>query len=115
MQHRVTLGRLPNNDIVIDDHKNANTISGLHAEIHRVGDGQYRLISKGRNGMLVNGRAIKEVTLQEGDEVCFGDAYGLKEGEEAVKRRSSLVYKFAIPPRPQVIDVKPSSRPARTR
>ncbi len=50
-----------------------NAVSRLHARIARV-DQEWRLTDlDSRNGVLVNGRPIQEITLRPGDEVRIGD------------------------------------------
>lgn len=66
--HRLIIGRLPENDVVLID----ETVSRQHAElILRQGD--YILKDLGtRNGTWVNGERIKELRLKDGDEIKIG-------------------------------------------
>jgi len=74
----ITLGRLPDNDIVI----NAKSISGYHAEI-KIDHGRYFLIDlNSTNGTFVNARKIEQEEIHAGDiirvnnynfKVCTGD------------------------------------------
>ena len=65
---RLTIGRLPENDIVLID----ETISRHHAELI-LKHGDYILKDLGtRNGTWVNGERIKEIKLKDGDELKIG-------------------------------------------
>jgi len=65
-----TLGREPENDIVID----AQWVSRRHCEIRRVGN-EFEVADRGsHNGTLVNGVPIKERLLRGGDRVALGGA-----------------------------------------
>jgi hypothetical protein len=65
---RLTIGRRPGNDLVLDD----LTVSGEHAELrHRAG--VTRLRDRGSsNGTRVNGEAVRERVLIEGDRIDIG-------------------------------------------
>lgn len=64
-----TVGRLPDNDIVLDD----DTVSGRHARIEPAGDG-WKLKDLGSsNGTHVNGREIKSMPLRGGERLAFGE------------------------------------------
>jgi hypothetical protein len=60
----VTLGRGPQNDIVIAN----SSVSGRHAELHRTRESGFRLSDLGStNGTVVNGVRITAVDLKDGD------------------------------------------------
>ena len=64
----ITIGRAPDNMIVLDD----ASVSGRHAQLHRSED-VYRLKDLGStNGTRVNSETITEVTLRIGDRLRFG-------------------------------------------
>ena len=65
---RLTIGRRPGNDLVLDD----LTVSGEHAELrHR--DGVIRLRDRGSsNGTRVNGELVRERVLTDGDRIEIG-------------------------------------------
>ena len=64
----ITIGRSPDNMIVLDD----PSVSGRHAHLQRSGD-SYRLKDlDSTNGTRVNNEAITEVTLRIGDRLRFG-------------------------------------------
>jgi two-component system, NtrC family, response regulator AtoC len=65
----VTVGRNEANDILIDDPK----VSSFHGNILNREDGYHLLDLKSRNGTLVNGKAISNHALQDGDIINFGD------------------------------------------
>lgn len=65
----VTIGRLPDRDITLDD----LGVSRRHAEIRRQGTA-YRLVDTGSaNGTRVNGERIAEHVLRDGDRIVVGD------------------------------------------
>ncbi|MGH2500126.1 MAG: FhaA domain-containing protein [Candidatus Limnocylindria bacterium] len=64
----LTIGRDPQNDIVLDDRR----VSRRHAEI-RLRLGRYTLYDlQSTNGTFVNGRRVAEVVLSDGDRVAIG-------------------------------------------
>jgi pSer/pThr/pTyr-binding forkhead associated (FHA) protein len=64
----ITLGRSPDNMIVVDD----ASVSGRHAQLQRSGD-VYRLRDlNSTNGTRVNSETITEVPLRFGDRLRFG-------------------------------------------
>jgi hypothetical protein len=64
----VTIGRAADNTVVIEDRR----VSRHHAELEQA-DGRWVLRDLGStNGTAVNGRLIKETTLQDGDRISFG-------------------------------------------
>jgi len=65
---RTTLGRRPNNDIVIDN----LTVSGEHAVLH-LQDQTVEVQDLGStNGTFVNGQPIERQVLRDGDQVIIG-------------------------------------------
>lgn len=66
---QVSIGRLPDNDIVIED----AYASGHHACIVPCESGYSIRDNRSKNGTFVNGRKISEETpLRRGDEICIG-------------------------------------------
>jgi pSer/pThr/pTyr-binding forkhead associated (FHA) protein len=64
----ITLGRAPDNMIVLDD----PSVSGRHAQLQRSGD-VYRVKDlDSTNGTRVNSEAVTAVTLRFGDRLRFG-------------------------------------------
>jgi pSer/pThr/pTyr-binding forkhead associated (FHA) protein len=64
----ITIGRLPDNSIQIDD----ASVSSHHAKLSRSGD-HYQLTDlDSTNGTRVNGERISDVQLQDGDRIRFG-------------------------------------------
>ncbi len=77
---RVTVGRLPDNDLQIED----DSISSHHAEITYDGS-SYVLTDLGStNGTFVNGSQTTEATLNPGDQVRFGQIECVLEGDSPV-------------------------------
>jgi type VI secretion system FHA domain protein len=67
-----TIGRADSNRLVLEDAE--RTVSRVHAQIVWR-EGEFRLIDRGSNPALVNGRALEpgqEVTVGDGDEVQIG-------------------------------------------
>jgi hypothetical protein len=67
----VTIGRLPESTVVVSD-PNA---SRRHAEVRRVGNEVMVVDLNSTNGTRVNGAAIHERTLTDGDEIVVGTTY----------------------------------------
>lgn len=68
VKHRVTIGRRPGNDLVLDH----LTVSGEHALVITT-DGTHRIRDLGsRNGTLVNGSSVAESPLVDGDIIEVG-------------------------------------------
>jgi len=64
----VTIGRLPENDLVLPDPQ----VAGVHARIKRI-DGRWHIYDEGSgSGTYVNRRRIREAELQDGDEILIG-------------------------------------------
>jgi pSer/pThr/pTyr-binding forkhead associated (FHA) protein len=66
--HPVAIGRLPDNDLVIDN----PAVSGRHARVYREGDHYVLEDLKSTNGTFVNNKPIARHTLLEGDSVLVG-------------------------------------------
>ena len=68
----MSIGRGADNTIVLDD----DSVSGHHAEVF-IRDGQHFLRDlESTNGTRVNGQAITETVLNNGDVICFGSIEG---------------------------------------
>ncbi|MFZ6657235.1 FHA domain-containing protein [Undibacterium sp. TJN19] len=65
---RLTVGRRPSNDIVIDH----LTVSGQHAAIDTSSSGSFVLDLGSTNGTMVNGQPIKKHLLQHDDVIDIG-------------------------------------------
>jgi pSer/pThr/pTyr-binding forkhead associated (FHA) protein len=66
--HPVTIGRLPDNMLVIDN----PAVSGRHARVYREGSHYVLEDLKSTNGTFVNDKPIARHTLLEGDVVLVG-------------------------------------------
>src|SRR5207247_8923944 len=98
VEELITIGRGPDNTIVISD----SSVSSHHAQLQRVGE-NYRLKDLGStNGARVNGIPVTETTLRFDDRIRFG---AREAPYEADAIRSE--------PPPQLQDVE--ARPARVR
>jgi len=81
-QPRLTIGRRPHNDILLDD----LTVSGEHAVLHTVGAESVIHDLNSRNGTLVNGVPVMQRVLAEGDRIEIGVyrlEYVLERGADA--------------------------------
>ncbi len=71
----LTIGRAPDNDIVLAAPiLNADSVSLHHARLRRDQDGYIVRDLGSRNGLVVNGRQTLENLLQDGDRLQFGEA-----------------------------------------
>jgi predicted component of type VI protein secretion system len=66
--HPVSIGRLPDNNLVIDN----PAVSGRHARVYREGNHYVLEDLKSTNGTFVNDKPIARHTLLEGDTVLVG-------------------------------------------
>lgn len=72
MMKRITIGRNPNCDIVIDQ----NMVSRNHALLNVYSSGKYEIINMGTNGTKVNGTPISNgqpYPVKRGDTITFAD------------------------------------------
>lgn len=75
LEHSLTIGRHPNNGVVIDD----TGVSRYHAEIHCEGEHIYLKDLGARNGTIVQGHAVTGVVeLHDGDFIQFGPRVGFR-------------------------------------
>ena len=76
----LTIGRDPENDLVLDDRR----VSRRHAEI-RLRLGRYTLYDlQSTNGTFVNGRRVAEVVLSDGDRIAIGGSELIVQQEAGV-------------------------------
>ena len=66
--HPITIGRLPDNNVVIDN----PAVSGRHARVYREGNHYVLEDLKSTNGTFVNDKPIARHTLLEGDSILVG-------------------------------------------
>jgi hypothetical protein len=66
----MTIGRLPECDVVVDD----AGASRQHAELRRTDDGFVLTDLGSTNGTLVNGSPIREHLLEDGDRITIGES-----------------------------------------
>ncbi len=71
----VNIGRSPDNDIVLE----RRTVSRHHAWIEFRDDTFVLIDNRSLNGTTVNGTAISEQVLKEGDKITFADYTALAE------------------------------------
>ena len=69
-KERYTIGRLPDNDIRIDN----PAVSGHHSLIINILNDSFLEDLNSTNGVLVNGRKVSRQLLHDGDVVTIGDA-----------------------------------------
>ena len=97
---RVTIGRLPDNTVIIDN----AAVSGHHARIFRDGDDFILEDLQSRNGTYVNERPVTRHTLQNGDvglvgkhklvfdQMADGEAAVAEEAEATIPNLGDTVY-----------------------
>jgi ABC-type multidrug transport system ATPase subunit/pSer/pThr/pTyr-binding forkhead associated (FHA) protein len=77
---RITVGRLPDNDVVLDD----LLVSRRHAQLDLTPSG-YRITDLGTgNGTFVNGQRVTEAILQPGDVIGIGHALLQLDGDRLI-------------------------------
>lgn len=89
--HAVTIGRLPDNDVVIDN----PAVSGRHARVYREGNHYVLEDLKSTNGTFVNDKPIARHTLLEGDSVLVGKhtlVFTQQGGEQAAAAAKSEAF-----------------------
>ena len=64
----ITVGRSPDNNIVLDD----PSVSGRHAELRQVGSNYHVKDLGSTNGTRLNGEPISDIGMRPGDRVRFG-------------------------------------------
>jgi ABC-type multidrug transport system ATPase subunit len=79
-QPRLRIGRLPDNDVVLDD----LLVSRRHAELHRASSGWMLTDLNSGNGTFVNGRRVTETTVSEGDVIGIGHGLLQLDGDQLV-------------------------------
>jgi pSer/pThr/pTyr-binding forkhead associated (FHA) protein len=80
--HGVTIGRLPDNTLVIDN----PAVSGRHARVYREGERYVAEDLKSTNGTFVDGKPIIRHTLRDGDVMIVGKhtvVFSMAGGEDA--------------------------------
>lgn len=82
---RVTIGRRPGNDLVIDH----LTVSGQHAAIDTTSNGSFVLDLGSTNGTMVNNQPVKKHLLQHGDVIDIGK-YKLRFQQDAASQVHAL-------------------------
>ena len=78
---RITIGRLPENDVVVDD----LLVSRHHAVLTRVPDGWSLRDLGSANGTYLNGRRVTEEPAVEGDVIGVGHALLQLSGDRLVE------------------------------
>ena len=67
--HPITIGRLPDNNLVIDN----PAVSGRHARVYREGNHYVLEDLKSTNGTFVNERKVARTHLSAGDTIKLGE------------------------------------------
>jgi diguanylate cyclase (GGDEF)-like protein len=80
---RITIGRALSNKVIIED----SAASREHCSVERKADGFHVTDLGSRNGTRVNGRAIKNVLLREGDRIEIGAATITFMGDASAKTK----------------------------
>ncbi len=93
------IGRLSDNDLVLRD----ASVSRHHAEIRRRRDGSFQVLDlDSMNGVLVNGKRIKESPLADGDRLEIGDVSltFAAEDEDDLPGEQTVMMKTVVPDQP---------------
>jgi predicted component of type VI protein secretion system len=104
----ITIGRSPENAIQIDD----PSVSGRHAQLHRVGETFHLQDFDSTNGTRVNGETITTVALHVGDRIRFGRVDACFECEVAEAEEVPEVTAAAALPEVEAKPAEFSARPA---
>jgi len=98
--HPITIGRLPDNNLVIDN----PAVSGRHARVYREGDHYVLEDLKSTNGTFVNDKPIARHTLLEGDVILVAKhtlVFTRQEGEpDAADHEAPAVRAGSAPLKP---------------
>ncbi len=109
LRERVTIGRRPHNDVVIDN----LAVSGEHAAIERGAEGVFLEDLGSTNGTFLNGRPIQRAPLQHRDTFDVGK-YRLRYIDElptADFEKTMVVRPGAMPSPPVVVTPPPTALP----
>lgn len=117
-KERYTLGRVPDNDIHLDD----KAVSSKHAEILTILNDSFIQDLNSTNGTYVNGKVVKKHALANGDVITLGrhelryEAEGDGEDEEADFEKTMVIRpssKTAAKPPPEAApEAAPEGKPA---
>ena len=88
VKERMTLGRRPYNDIVVDN----LAVSGEHAALQAIGTEYYIEDLNSTNGTFINGKKIKRQILQPGDAIDIGK-YTVKYAKDVVDPKAAELAK----------------------
>lgn len=84
LKERMTLGRRPYNDIVVDN----LAVSGEHAALQAIGNAYYIEDLNSTNGTFINGKKIKRQILHAGDSIEIGK-YTIKYANDVVDPKTA--------------------------
>lgn len=84
LKERMTLGRRPYNDIVVDN----LAVSGEHAALQAIGTEYYIEDLNSTNGTFINGKKIKRQILHAGDSIEIGK-YTIKYANDVVDPKTA--------------------------
>lgn len=84
LKERMTLGRRPYNDIVVDN----LAVSGEHAALQAIGNEYYIEDLNSTNGTYINGKKIKRQILHAGDSIEIGK-YTIKYANDVVDAKTA--------------------------
>lgn len=85
LKERMTLGRRPYNDIVVDN----LAVSGEHAALQAIGNEYYIEDLNSTNGTYINGKKIKRQILHAGDSIEIGK-YTIKYVNDVVDPKATV-------------------------
>lgn len=104
-KERVTIGRQPDNDIVLDD----KAVSGHHAAIVTVLEDSFLEDLDSTNGTQINGRTAKRHALTDGDVITLGrnTARFFCDAPASANDDRTMVLRAAVSPSPPAQAVQP--------
>ncbi len=99
----VSIGRSPDNLIVIDD----PSVSGRHAQLQATGDDYHLTDLDSTNGTTVNGKVITSVLLRAADRIRFGKVEACFECE-AIDETAPLPVREEVEARAAEVSARPA-------
>ncbi len=107
----VNIGRGADNDIIVD----CPSVSGKHAEMHRVEGGYELRDCDSTNGIKLNGNSARLIALKNGQDVLLGDVdfdFQLKDDELAILGSEAAMAEPTVSPDVEPLPPMKETKPA---